>query len=378
MAEKSPYNIDRTLHQRLQNDWGATLLGNPDQVYNIRRTGLRRTSRSRPGSRDRTVINFSPLASVFDPMTPPPTTTESPAIKRTRSIVSDALDDCRIASVQYVASGEDASVYRAEVETGAGRRNLVVRIPCTGSPSDQPDQARRAVEIQNRLQNVDLPFRVPRPVATAEIDDGLVTVEEAMEGRELAELVKKDVDPVEITAEVAGSLHRTDPERVAPPLAGPSTRRADALEAIEIFDDGSIDDFRRARSWCLEHLPEDAPSRVLHGDLLTQNILVAPSEDKPPTISVVDWTDARLGDPARELANISRGYDRVFATGQTIDELIDAYNRRSDSAVDRATVHLYELCQMARKIAEADCDDQSEAHRHRLEKFHSLLDRCVC
>ena len=75
----------------------------------------------------------------------------------------------------------------------------------------------------------------------------------------------------------------------------------------------------------LEHVPPDEPSVLLHGDLLGQNILLA--VDGPH--HVIDWEYATRGDPAYDLAIVTRGVKQPFQIAGGLDRLRDAYRAQS-------------------------------------------------
>jgi len=74
---------------------------------------------------------------------------------------------------------------------------------------------------------------------------------------------------------------------------------------------------------------------ILHGDLLGQNILLGPG-DRP---TVIDWEYARYGDPAYDLAIVTRGVKRPFQVVDGLARLIDAYQRYGGSEVMGDHVH---------------------------------------
>jgi len=100
---------------------------------------------------------------------------------------------------------------------------------------------------------------------------------------------------------------------------------------------------RDARQWALEHLPAAHPSVLLHGDLLGQNIVLAPGT--LPT--VIDWEFARCGDPAYEFAIVTRGVKRPFQTSGGLARLLEAYQRHGGSEVKAEHVHIHELALIA-------------------------------
>ncbi|WP_437650448.1 phosphotransferase [Sorangium sp. So ce362] len=52
---------------------------------------------------------------------------------------------------------------------------------------------------------------------------------------------------------------------------------------------GGLTELREAERWALDHLPEEAPATLIHGDLLGQNILL--HWEQP--FAVIDWEYAR-------------------------------------------------------------------------------------
>ena len=87
----------------------------------------------------------------------------------------------------------------------------------------------------------------------------------------------------------------------------------------------------------MEHLPTARPSVLLHGDLLGQNILLAPGT--PPT--VIDWEYARHGDPAYEFAIVTRGVQRPFEIADGLARLVEAYQRHGGQEVRAEHVHTF-------------------------------------
>ena len=91
------------------------------------------------------------------------------------------------------------------------------------------------------------------------------------------------------------------------------------------------------------HLPPPEPSLLVHGDLLGQNILVDP--DGSP--SVIDWEYAQRGDPAHDLAIVTRGVRRPFQVERGLEKLLEAYHRHGGTGVTIEQVRLHELCLVA-------------------------------
>jgi len=128
---------------------------------------------------------------------------------------------------------------------------------------------------------------------------------------------------------------------------------------------------RDARHWALAHLPPARPSVVLHGDLLGQNILLSPSE--PPT--VIDWEYARYGDPAYDLAIVTRGIKRPFQIVDGLVRLLDAYHGHGGCEVTADHVHVHELCMLAGWYRTALKERGEFAADQELDRLRALLRR---
>ena len=192
-----------------------------------------------------------------------------------------------IETPELIAGGEDYLVYSA----GVGGHQVVVRVPRHPKAS-QPGRVRRAAGVLEILAERSLPFEVPRTLGFTDTAHGLAVVETRMDGVELAEAaLDEGLSAADITARVAAACHRLD-----------------AAPFREVLDDPG------------------GNARLLHGDLLPQNILVDTSGDEL-TISVVDWDAVRLGDPEEDLKAVIRGYDTVFSTGETAEDLREAYEQ---------------------------------------------------
>ena len=80
-----------------------------------------------------------------------------------------------------------------------------------------------------------------------------------------------------------------------------------------------------------EHLLAAEPATLVHGDLLGQNILLHPTQ--PPT--VIDWEFADLGDPAYDLAVVTRGKPKPFDMIKGLQRLLEAYSGVPSMGVTR-------------------------------------------
>lgn len=98
---------------------------------------------------------------------------------------------------------------------------------------------------------------------------------------------------------------------------------------------------RDSETWICEHLPQRTSASLLHGDLLGQNPR-RPWEGNG-RIGVIDWAEARIGDPAYDLAIVTRGHRKPFGVSDGLARLVDTYNRAATRPLTVALVRVHEL-----------------------------------
>jgi aminoglycoside phosphotransferase (APT) family kinase protein len=94
-----------------------------------------------------------------------------------------------------------------------------------------------------------------------------------------------------------------------------------------------------ALAWINENLPSETRSVLLHGDLLGQNMLWTLSSK----FGVIDWEYCSAGDPAHDLAIVTRGVRRPFQVPEGLDYLIDSYRAAGGWALTKINVQVHEL-----------------------------------
>jgi aminoglycoside phosphotransferase (APT) family kinase protein len=149
------------------------------------------------------------------------------------------------------------------------------------------------------------------------------------------------------------------------------TALCDAPAAIAELDDEFEPEMVDAREWMHAHLPPEAPSKLVHGDLLGQNVLLGLSEPD----AVIDWEYAQFGDPAYDLAVVTRGVRRPFQIQGGMDRLLEAYARAGGAEIDRKHVRIHELALATRWYREATSGESAHAPIQQLQFLRSLLRR---
>jgi len=280
-----------------------------------------------------------------------------------------------VGRVTKIGSGLSRDVYGAWVEHDEGReRSYAVALPRADAPSDLDDATVREAQLLAWLGGLALPFRVPAAIGTTRDDAGRVVLVRTYERGVPLDLragQQHAVRPWEIVGAIAAAIHTVPGEHVGERTVGFETRRAHARDALRVLEGLEPPEMREAHSWAREHLPPDEPSTLLHGDLLGQNILLGLGE--PPV--VIDWESAMRGDPAYDLAIVTRGVRQPFQIGGGLDELLDAYAAHGGRAVTREHVRLHELCLFAGWYREALAGRGAHPPEVELDRTRGLLRR---
>ena len=163
----------------------------------------------------------------------------------------------------------------------------------------------RVAECEFRLLGVaarlDLP--VPGPILLGEPDDDWPTpfvVVKRVDGE--PDFAPPDLDAhLRRLAETLAAIHRVDPQAEG---LGILPVRADSMAAVmsELSQDADDFLFQRRISDALRAawpFPNHNPPTLLHGDFWPGNVLWKDRE----LASIIDWEDAKIGDPLSDLAN---------------------------------------------------------------------------
>lgn len=147
---------------------------------------------------------------------------------------------------------------------------------------------------------------------------------------------------IEAIARVAAAIHSLPTEAFdfLPSHADSAAHvRAELADlSDEFLDDNPV--AAEAAAWIRDHLPDNRPAAVLHGDLLPQNILY---DDVNGHLGVVDWEYAKIGDPAYDLAIVTRGNRKLFGADGGKARLINDYRRAGGAEVTPADVMIHEM-----------------------------------
>lgn len=226
----------------------------------------------------------------------------------------------------------------------------IARIPVADPAGGIPDREAvlNRIHFLDALGRLDSGVQIPRTFGAASTRYGWATVQSGLEGMQLDLL--KDRSPLRAIAQAAAICHALDPRPLAEWLAPCANRKDFAREQLSVISEVGIPGASRALRWAEAHLPPEVPCRLVHGDLLPQNLLV----DLELELSgILDWDFATLGDPAYDLAIATRGSPRPFKVVGGLRKLLEIYNSLVEKPLLPSNVQLYELCIRAHHFADA-------------------------
>ena len=224
---------------------------------------------------------------------------------------------------------------------------LVARLPLPDAPDDQALAAIREARLLVELARLRPPFETARLLGLALLPFGVAHVQQTAGGHYLGDEAGRArfPDTPELIGAAAAACHRL-PTAPFAFLGGPVTRRDHAQARIEetlpVDTAPELDD---ARAWAESHLPPATPARLLHGDLLPQNLLR--DELTSDAVTLIDWGEAQLGDPAYDLAIVTQSGKRTLGPPDGRRRLLDAYDARARDPVTPEQLRLHELCLLA-------------------------------
>lgn len=240
------------------------------------------------------------------------------------------------------------------------------------------ERLRREAETLQVLRRVEFAYPTPAFVCFVrnEGSDPIGMIETGLGGCPLDQ--HKGLSPLRTISRVAAEVHRLD-VGTFPHLTGSRSRAEHVTSTLAELDDGLFAEFPAAeevRQWIAAHAPAEDRGCVLHGDLLPQNLLGSwPIDDEPVELfGVVDWEMAQLGDPAYDLAIVTRGNRKVAGVHDGVKILVKEYLEVGGQPISLTDVRVHELLLILRWLEESWRDSQKPvATGHRPEHYIGQL-----
>lgn len=265
--------------------------------------------------------------------------------------------DVDIGFVEFCGGGLTRRAFAANIELSPDHKGrsgaYVALIPSPKAPN-YGENVRREFELLRWLAVQPMDVRTPRAVALVDDRGTSILVQSFVEGLAVDLRASRHPGgrPWELVADVAAKIHAVPP----PPRMAPRTRQAHRLDLIEALKHVSprpalVDE---ALAWMRDHVGPPLPGVILHGDLLGQNLRIHPN-DVP---GVIDWHHAQVGDPAEDLAIVTRGVRRPFQIDDGREKLLDRYDQRSTIDVSADSLRFFELALLSSWVV----DPRAEQH----------------
>lgn len=299
------------------------------------------------------------------------------ALEHTFRALSPPTTKIHLGRLTALGRGLTRRQFAATVELTPDRAGLsdtyVVGLPVE---TDASLEGRLAAEeaVLDLLAQHAVPFRVPRPVRAPVLRLTTATIRTFVPGVELALRAGRQpgVCPWQIVGELAAAVHQVPLGSLHGRVPTFTGREDFALHQVTSLDRGRHHpDVARAIAWVASREPPRGAPTLIHGDLLGQNILLAPG-DAP---ALIDWEYCAIGDPAYDLAVVTRGVKRPFQIDRGMERLLEAYRSNGGAHVAASDVHFYELCLAAGWVCDELASKDNAAIEHASQPLRSLLRR---
>ncbi len=279
--------------------------------------------------------------------------------------------------VKKIGDGLSREIFAAEVDVGGASKHHVLHVaallPHEGAGAGIGVRTKSEFQLLRYLGQIQLPFRVPKAFGVVPEAGHLSLVRSFERGIELDLRAGRQgrVRPWEVVGGIAAAIHQVTAQQLGSPQLRFSNRREHAKSTLDRFEGLSGPEANDARAWIMEHLPAPEPSVLVHGDLLGQNILLGLDEGD----AVIDWEYAQFGDPAYDLAIVTRAARRPFQIDRGLERLLEAYERAGGSEVKPCHVHIHELGLAGHWYQEALKGHGPHAPEQQLQFLSGLLRR---
>jgi aminoglycoside phosphotransferase (APT) family kinase protein len=261
-------------------------------------------------------------------------------VDEVRDLLARHLPARNVRTIARLGEGLDNVAWEVDGE-------LIVR------QSKEPDRAsrhRRAEREEHVLRIVAQISPLPVPeVVFADAEAG-VLVYGRLPGVPLSESAVRDLGrPATALGRFAGTLHRASLDELEQVVDRDDYPLRDWREDAERDYHGLRECLPSAGRTLVEHflarMPPPASPRVTfcHNDLGSEHVLVDTAS--AAITGIIDWTDAAIADPARDLALIYRDLGPRF-----LDVALTAYGSKFDE-VDRERATFYARCKLLEDIA---------------------------
>lgn len=203
----------------------------------------------------------------------------------------------------------------------------------------------REMETLRRLERCSVPYHTPKVICEVTDRQGARVgfIETALHGYSLKYMENgwNGRSRLSIAGETAARVHQLPVSDFAhlPTIADSEAHVRSALDELPavLFKNPVVS---AAKEWILGAVTKRS-SVLLHGDLLPQNLRCDVQGGE--AIGVLDWEYARIGDPAYDLAILTRGHRQPLKEENGFRKLLDAYAEAGGAPIAPSAVRIHEL-----------------------------------
>lgn len=290
-----------------------------------------------------------------------------------RQLAKQIYPGSRVVSSRRLPGGVSAQVTAFELELeGGARKELVLRQYGNTDVASNPDVAGTEYELLKRLHLNGL--LVPEPHfydSSGRRFPGPILVTDFVEGESLFDPPDIDAFLEQLTAQLL-TIHQAGggigdlsflPQREPLPPTVLSERLLRVDAELSIDEVGHLLRIKRA--------PAGNDATLLHGDYWPGNVLWRNGQ----VVAVIDWEDARTGDPLADIANCR--LELLWSFGNTgMERFTERYQAESD--LDFTSLPYWDLCVAVGAAATyASWTDDETVTEGRRQRFHWFIGQAL-
>jgi aminoglycoside phosphotransferase (APT) family kinase protein len=246
--------------------------------------------------------------------------------------------------VTKIGEGLSREVYRADVTFKNNEEDhelFAVSLILHDADINAGSRLIKEQHILNSIHGKAGYFSVPKPIGLLWKDGMLFSFTSFIRGVPVSLKTINSIyeKPWEIVAKIAAEVHELTVQGFAQNIKQHKTRREHVISQIKDYEKINVPEIHDALTWILGYPSIEQKPVLLHGDLLGQNILRTFDE----RLFVIDWEYSVVGDPAYDLAIITRGVKNPFQAQNGLEHLIDSYLSAGGQQITKYDVYVHEM-----------------------------------
>lgn len=262
-------------------------------------------------------------------------------------------ESARIDKLSALSGGASAETWLFDVVSSEARQELILRSSSSddvafGTGIDKNTEA----ALQKAAYQAGVPVAKVVYVLTPEDELGMGYIMERHQGETIARKILRDDRFAKARAHMAAqcgyilaNIHSIDLAQVPELPDQRATQQLEQMKALYQSFNEPVPVFNLACQWLSEHLPENQPAGLVHGDFRNGNFIV--TEEGINT--VLDWELSHIGDPMEDLGWLCVNSWRFGVIDKPVggfgerEDLFSAYEKASGLSVNPDIVKFWEV-----------------------------------